>query len=110
QKDFRHRQAFLLVLQGLGGQPIIDLLLAAPESTAWVSPPQHFEPVTCGEADAAHDSPRMTAPSSRWAGVSFGVSLSAFQSTSCSSGDNVIVCSLEARTSRRAWATSTVRT
>src|SRR5262249_61914500 len=91
EEDLGHRQVLLLVLKGLGRKPVVDSLLARSELPARVVAAEGLDPEPRGETDPAHDSPRMTDPSRRWASVSSGGAASAFQKASCSSGVNARV-------------------
>jgi len=91
-----------LVLERLGGQPVVNLFLAAFKPATLMLAPQTFQPVALGKADAVQDSPRIRDPNRRCAPVSLGVWLKAFQKASCSSGVITRTAPRAASTSRRA--------
>src|SRR5262249_40155509 len=99
-----------LVLQRLGGQPIVHRDLAAPEGPARVVPTERFESEAVRKPDRVHDAPRMAAPSRRCASVNLGGALKACQNASCSSGVSARTCSAAPWTSLLACATVTART
>src|SRR5262245_2289047 len=110
QKDTGRGEVLDLVLKGILGKPLIDLGHPTPELLPRVDAGQWLQPEAGRERDAAHALPRISSPSFRWASVSTGGSFRAAQKASCSSGDMTIVWPRAASTSRRAWATVTVRT
>jgi hypothetical protein len=84
-EDLSHRESLYLVLEGLGCQPVVDLLLSGSERSAGMRAAQGFEAKPIGKQDAGHARPCMIDPNRRWAAVSRGVLASAFQNATCSS-------------------------
>src|SRR6266571_8944420 len=100
----------LLILQRPGGQPVINGRLATMKCLAGMFAAKRYEMEAGGETNLVHASPRIQAARRRCFLVNRGASFKASQKASCSSGVKVRVCSRAALTSRRAWATKTVRT
>ncbi len=88
EQCLRCGKPFLLMLEGPGAQPVVDLGLAAIEPAAWMALLERFQSKAIRPHDPVHERPCIIAPSCFWAAVSRGGVWSACQKASCSSGLN----------------------